>query len=98
MLILRQDDNGPSTNINFGDVIDQATFDQILEMDDDDDEREFSKSIVYDFFTQAEGTFEKMDQYLYVQLRFYPMCRILLLLNASRGLYCLFCFMLLINQ
>lgn len=35
-------------------------------MDDDEDEREFSKSIVYDFFTQAESTFEKMDSNLYV--------------------------------
>ena len=43
------------------DSIDEATFEQILEMDDDEDEREFSKSIVYDFFTQAESTFEKMD-------------------------------------
>lgn len=38
---------------------------QILEMDDDEDEREFSKSIVYDFFTQADGTFQKMDKSLY---------------------------------
>ena len=43
------------------DSIDSATFDQILEMDDDEEEREFSKSIVYDFFQQAEGTFAKMD-------------------------------------
>ncbi|KXL43117.1 hypothetical protein M433DRAFT_31090, partial [Acidomyces richmondensis BFW] len=43
------------------DIIDSATFEQILEMDDDEDEREFSKSIVYDFFTQAENTFQKMD-------------------------------------
>lgn len=43
------------------DNIDEATFEQILEMDDEDDDREFSKSIVYDFFTQAESTFEKMD-------------------------------------
>lgn len=42
------------------DLIDTATFDQILEMDDDD-QKEFSRSIVYDFFTQAESTFEKMD-------------------------------------
>ena len=34
-------------------------------MDDDEEEREFSKSIVYDFFTQAEGTFQKMDVNLY---------------------------------
>ena len=39
---------------------------QILEMDDDEDEREFSKSIVYDFFTQADGTFQKMDTSLQV--------------------------------
>lgn len=39
---------------------------QILEMDDDEEEREFSKSIVYDFFQQAEGTFGKMDTALYL--------------------------------
>ena len=44
-----------------GDSIDQATFEQILEMDDDEDERDFSKSIVYGFFEQAENTFTKMD-------------------------------------
>ncbi|KAF2741757.1 hpt domain-containing protein, partial [Sporormia fimetaria CBS 119925] len=43
------------------DKIDPTTFEQILEMDDDEEERDFSKSIVYDFFTQAESTFEKMD-------------------------------------
>lgn len=43
------------------DKIDPATFEQILEMDDDEEERDFSKSIVYDFFSQAESTFEKMD-------------------------------------
>ena len=48
----------------FGDSVDQATFDQILEMDDDEDDREFSRSIVYGFFEQATVTFEKMDQAL----------------------------------
>ncbi|PLN76309.1 histidine-phosphotransfer domain, HPT domain-containing protein [Aspergillus taichungensis] len=43
------------------DSIDKATFDQILEMDDDDD-RDFSKGIVFGFFDQAESTFEKMEQ------------------------------------
>jgi len=43
------------------DQIDPATFEQILEMDEDESEREFSKSIVFDFFTQADGTFDKMD-------------------------------------
>jgi len=46
------------------DSIDQATFEQILEMDDDEVERDFSKSIVYDFFSQAESTFVKMDSSL----------------------------------
>ncbi|KAK5175080.1 Phosphorelay intermediate protein [Saxophila tyrrhenica] len=48
----------------FGDMVDSATFEQILEMDDDEEEREFSKSIVYDFFTQADSTFTKMDAQL----------------------------------
>lgn len=46
--------------------IDRTTFEQILEMDDDEDEREFSRSIVFDFFEQAESTFKKMDSLLYV--------------------------------
>lgn len=37
------------------------TFEQILEMDDDEDERDFSKSIVFGFFEQAEATFKKME-------------------------------------
>ena len=47
-----------------GDSIDPLTFEQILEMDDDEDDREFSKSIVYGFFDQAEQTFVKMDSAL----------------------------------
>lgn len=42
--------------------IDQTTFEQILEMDEDPNEREFSQSIVYDFFDQAKETFRKMDE------------------------------------
>ncbi len=30
-------------------------------MDDDEEDREFSKSIVYGFFEQADATFTKMD-------------------------------------
>ena len=33
-------------------------------MDDDEDEREFSKSIVYGFFDQADKTFGDMDSAL----------------------------------
>jgi hypothetical protein len=46
------------------DTIDPATFEQILEMDEDEVDREFSKSIVFDFFGQADSTFGKMDSSL----------------------------------
>lgn len=49
----------------FDDSIDQTTFEQILEMDDDDS-RDFSRSIVFGYFEQAESTFAKMDQAMYV--------------------------------
>lgn len=38
------------------DLIDESTFEQILEMDDDDD-CDFSRGIVYGFFDQARATF-----------------------------------------
>ncbi|RFU31987.1 hypothetical protein B7463_g4393, partial [Scytalidium lignicola] len=47
---------------DLGDSIDAPTFEQILEMDDDEEDREFSRSIVFGFFEQAETTFEKMDE------------------------------------
>ncbi|KAL0640497.1 Phosphorelay intermediate protein [Maublancomyces gigas] len=43
------------------DVVDRSTFDQILEMDDDE-EREFSRAIVFGFFDQAEETFRQMEE------------------------------------
>lgn len=55
---------GPPKLSDMVDSIDESTFEQILEMDDDDDEREFSKGIVYGFFEQAESTFDKMEQAL----------------------------------
>ncbi|GAB7365311.1 hypothetical protein MBLNU230_g6392t1 [Neophaeotheca triangularis] len=62
---LLQSEDGSTTGFpDFGDLVDGNTFEQILEMDDDEDEREFSKSIVYDFFAQADSTFEKMDDNL----------------------------------
>ncbi|CAO1623627.1 unnamed protein product [Jaminaea pallidilutea] len=45
------------------DMIDMDTFGQLLEMDDEDD-REFSKEIVWNFFDQASTTFEQMDEAL----------------------------------
>jgi len=41
-------------------IIDHGIFDQLLQMDDDDD-REFSKSIVWNYFEQAETTFKEME-------------------------------------
>jgi len=43
------------------DIIDVETFGQILEMDDDEEERDFSRAIVEEFFSQAETTFAEMD-------------------------------------
>ncbi|KAL7921543.1 histidine phosphotransferase HPT1 [Trichoderma austrokoningii] len=44
----------------FGENIDLTTFKQILEMDEPGD-NEFSSSIVFGFFDQAEETFASMD-------------------------------------
>jgi len=42
-------------------LIEEPVFQQILDMDDDDETNDFSRSIVYDFFDQAKTTFDKMD-------------------------------------
>ncbi|KAL9618165.1 MAG: hypothetical protein Q9160_007115 [Pyrenula sp. 1 TL-2023] len=49
-------------DIDFGDNLDRTTFDQVLEMDEGDEERDFSKEIFYNFFEQAETTFSKMER------------------------------------
>jgi len=41
-------------------IIDHSTFDQLLEMDDEED-HDFSKSLVWNYFEQAEKTFDDMD-------------------------------------
>ncbi|KFA61621.1 hypothetical protein S40285_06203 [Stachybotrys chlorohalonatus IBT 40285] len=46
--------------LNLGSAVDMPTFRQILEMDEPGD-HDFSYSIVYGFFEQAEETFESMD-------------------------------------
>lgn len=56
-----QADDSSFSYADFGDSIDITTFEQILEMDDDEDDREFSRSIVFGFFEQAESTFENME-------------------------------------
>lgn len=45
------------------DLIDAQTFDQILDMDEEDD-HEFSYSLVVNYFEQAESTFKNMDDAL----------------------------------
>lgn len=57
-------EEGSVTQLDLGDSIDTLTFEQILEMDDDEEEREFSRSIVFGFFEQAEQTFTQMDDAL----------------------------------
>ncbi|KAK1727204.1 hypothetical protein CaCOL14_000807 [Colletotrichum acutatum] len=57
-------DDGPLSTPDFGDAIDSVTFGQILEMDEDENDRDFSQSIVFGFFEQAEETFEQMDEAL----------------------------------
>lgn len=42
-----------------------STFEQILDMDDDEDDKEFSRGIVFGFLEQAEQTFDKMEASLY---------------------------------
>jgi osomolarity two-component system phosphorelay intermediate protein YPD1 len=49
--------------LNPEDLIDMNTFEQLLDMDDEDD-HEFSYSIVLNYFEQAEGTFGDMDKAL----------------------------------
>lgn len=45
------------------------TFSQILELDEDEDDHDFSRPMVYDYFEQAEKTFGEMDE---AQLVFFP--------------------------
>ncbi|KAB5582721.1 signal transduction histidine kinase [Coniochaeta sp. 2T2.1] len=57
-------DEGSIEMPDFGDNVDYSTFSQILEMDDDEADRDFSKPLVFNFFEQAEETFGKMDKAL----------------------------------
>ncbi|ODQ68390.1 histidine-phosphotransfer domain, HPT domain-containing protein [Nadsonia fulvescens var. elongata DSM 6958] len=50
-----------ASTISPEDFLDWTTFEQILEMDEDETEREFSKSIVENFYEQAESTFVEME-------------------------------------
>ncbi|KAL2136652.1 hypothetical protein VTI74DRAFT_2384 [Chaetomium olivicolor] len=52
-----EDDNMP----DFGDHVDDTIFSQILEMDENDSERDFSAPLVFGFFDQATETFVNMQ-------------------------------------
>ncbi|KAJ5959207.1 uncharacterized protein N7479_006357 [Penicillium vulpinum] len=53
---------GPPKLSDYKEILDESTFEQILEMDDDEEDRDFSRSIVYGFFDQAENTFKKIQK------------------------------------
>jgi len=53
----------PVEEVDFGDNIDMGTFEQILEMDEPGD-YEFSHSIVFGFFEQADETFGQIEEAL----------------------------------
>ena len=52
-------------SLDFGDNVEMSTFEQILDLDDDEEGKEFTKGIVYSFLEQAEQTFDKMDASVY---------------------------------
>ncbi|KAJ6072652.1 hypothetical protein N7467_010737 [Penicillium canescens] len=60
----KKTESGPPKLSDYKEILDESTFEQILEMDDDEEDRDFSKSIVYGFFEQAENTFKKMQKEL----------------------------------
>ncbi|KAF9561352.1 Hpt, histidine phosphotransferase protein [Agrocybe pediades] len=44
------------------DLIDEETFNQLLELDEDEETHDFSKPMVWDYFEQAVRTFGEMDE------------------------------------
>lgn len=61
---LSQEDQDSDTMPDFGEHVDNAIFCQILEMDESEEERDFSAPLVFNFFEQASDTFAKMDHAL----------------------------------
>jgi osomolarity two-component system phosphorelay intermediate protein YPD1 len=58
-----QTNGGAGSGLEYGDLIDKETFQQILEMDEVDT-HDFSQEIVFDFFLQADSTFKDIDDAL----------------------------------
>jgi hypothetical protein len=69
-------------------LIDNEIFSQILELDDDD-ERNFSRGMVREFFEQAEKTFGEMDVELCVLKPFRFFCS--LICDIVRRRTCMSC-------
>ncbi|TPX31330.1 hypothetical protein SeMB42_g07774 [Synchytrium endobioticum] len=46
------------------DILDQAQFDEFIQLDDGDPTREFTKSIITNFYEQAHQTISEMEQAL----------------------------------
>lgn len=49
---------------DFGDHVEDQVFSQILEMDENEADRDFSEPLVFGFFEQASETFEKVQKSL----------------------------------
>ncbi|KAF8630820.1 hypothetical protein AX17_005179 [Amanita inopinata Kibby_2008] len=60
----RQEEEQQQQEDQDDDIIDMETFQQLLELDEDENDREFSKEMVYAYFEQAAQTFDKMDEAL----------------------------------
>lgn len=54
----------PTHSINSNDIVDWNTFSQILGMDEDPDDHDFSKMIIEEYYEQADSTFLQMDHAL----------------------------------
>lgn len=54
----------PEESQSENECVDWSIFSQILEMDEDQEEREFTSSLVQNFFEQAEHTFDLMQSAL----------------------------------
>jgi osomolarity two-component system phosphorelay intermediate protein YPD1 len=55
---------GEWTRASTEDFLDATTFEQLLEMDDDD-ERDFSKGIVWNYFDQVKSSFSSIEEGMY---------------------------------
>lgn len=63
------------------------TFNQILELDEDEDTHDFSQPMVWEYFEQAEKTFNEMDiALLVVQLNSHPFAHSLFKSRKKRDL------------